>query len=243
MSLALLSKTALDLTQWGEGRQNSGRSERGPERGRWGNKHKAKNHQQWYGSEFATHQVNLADFYREEDKNHRHAPQKQQIQSRKLYIDDYDQIALESHNSLSLDNLDSKDPFLNDAVTLNDATPIMMDRDTSNEEDNSQKGKSSLEDQIAMESVNQHLKKMSQIPSGLKNKLHSDLIRKLTSVVPEPMLVTGKTTVKPEILIKHRGSPTPGSWHYETNSVESRLDPVFWNKNLNPRKSIRFFPK
>eukprot|EP00090_Calanus_glacialis_P008621 TRINITY_DN16973_c0_g1_i1.p1 TRINITY_DN16973_c0_g1~~TRINITY_DN16973_c0_g1_i1.p1 ORF type:complete len:620 (-),score=99.64 TRINITY_DN16973_c0_g1_i1:77-1936(-) len=94
-----------------------------------------------------------------------------------------------------------------------------------------------------MESVNQHLKKISQIPSGLKNTLHADLIRKLTSVVPEPMLVTGKTTVRPEILIKHRGSPTPGGWHYETNSVESRLDPVFWNKNLNPRKSIRFFPR
>ena len=115
------------------------------------------------------------------------APRKQQIQSRKLYIDDYDQIALESHNSLALDNLDSKDPFLNDAITLNDATPITMDRDLSNEEMNSPNEESSLEDQIAMESVNQHLKKISQIPSGLKNTLHSDLIRKLTSVVPEPM--------------------------------------------------------
>ena len=46
MSLALLSKTALDLTQWGEGRQ-------GQERGRRRNQHKQKK----VHKEFAAHQV------------------------------------------------------------------------------------------------------------------------------------------------------------------------------------------
>ena len=45
------------------------------------------------------------------------------------------------------------------------------------------------------------------------------------------------------ILLFEQGSPTPGSWRYETNSVESRLDQNLWSKSLSPRKSIRFFPK
>ena len=63
MSLALLSKTALDLTHWGEvkggGDPRRQERERVPDRGRWRNKQKAQNHKQWYGSEFATHQVGL----------------------------------------------------------------------------------------------------------------------------------------------------------------------------------------
>ena len=43
-----------------------------------------------------------------------------------------------------------------------------------------------LEDQIAMESLNKHLKKITQLPSGLKQKVESDLIRKLTTVEPKP---------------------------------------------------------
>ena len=45
---------------------------------------------------------------------------------------------------------------------------------------------SDLEDQIAMESLDQHLKKITQLPSGLKHKVESDLIRKLTTVEPKP---------------------------------------------------------
>ena len=121
----------------------------------------------------------MADFYREEDKNQLQQPQ---IQSRKLYIDDEDdQMALESQNSLSLDNFDS---FLtNDGDLKVDLVKQDVDKDTSKE---NIIAASTLDDQIAMESVNQHLKKMSQIPSGLKKSLHTDLIRKLTTVVPEP---------------------------------------------------------
>ena len=121
----------------------------------------------------------MADFYREEDKNQLQQPQ---IQSRKLYIDDEDdQMALESQNSLSLDNFDS---FLtNDGHLKVDLVKQDVDKATSKE---NIIAASTLDDQIAMESVNQHLKKMSQIPSGLKKSLHTDLIRKLTTVVPEP---------------------------------------------------------
>ena len=45
---------------------------------------------------------------------------------------------------------------------------------------------SELEDQIAMESLDKHLKKITQFPSGLKHKVESDLIRKLTTVEPKP---------------------------------------------------------
>ena len=45
---------------------------------------------------------------------------------------------------------------------------------------------SDLEDQIAMESLDKHLKKITQLPSGLKHKVESDLIRKLTTVEPKP---------------------------------------------------------
>ena len=124
--------------------------------------------------------MNLADFYREEKKNTDHSSQSQQIQSRKLYLDDYDQIALESQNTLSLDNIDAVDPFDHDVTKVKDVTPIVID------DLETQNRVKSLEDQIAMESVNRHLKKMSQIPSRLKDALQSDLIRKLTSVVPEP---------------------------------------------------------
>ena len=121
----------------------------------------------------------MADFYREEDKNQLQQPQ---IQSRKLYIDDEDdQMALESQNSLSLDNFDS---FLtNDGDLKVDLVKEDVAKDISKE---NIIAASTLDDQIAMESVNQHLKKMSQIPSGLKKSLHTDLIRKLTTVVPEP---------------------------------------------------------
>ena len=121
----------------------------------------------------------MADFYREEDKNQLQQPQ---IQSRKLYIDDEDdQMALESQNSLSLDNFDY---FLtNDGHLKVDLVKEDVTKDISKE---NIIAASTLDDQIAMESVNQHLKKMSQIPSGLKKSLHTDLIRKLTTVVPEP---------------------------------------------------------
>ena len=46
---------------------------------------------------------------------------------------------------------------------------------------------SALEDQIAMESLDKHLKKITQLPSGFKHKVEADLIRKLTTVSPAPI--------------------------------------------------------
>ena len=37
-----------------------------------------------------------------------------------------------------------------------------------------------------MESLDTHLKKISQLPDGLQERVESDLIRKLTSVQPAP---------------------------------------------------------
>ena len=59
MSLALLSKTALDLTKWGEGRQGRHQAARGPGRGRWKNNHQPNKQKSWDGSEFGAHQVCL----------------------------------------------------------------------------------------------------------------------------------------------------------------------------------------
>ena len=46
---------------------------------------------------------------------------------------------------------------------------------------------SALEDQIAMESLDKHLKKITQLPSGFRHKVEADLIRKLTTVSPAPI--------------------------------------------------------
>jgi len=246
MSLALLSKTALDLTQWGEGRQERAQKAhvRGPARGRWMNQHQMKKPKQRHESDFSAHQVNLADFYREEVKHRMHPYAEHQIQSRKLFIEDSDQLAMETHNILSMDSFYADNPLLVDEmVPINEPTQINiynMDRDISEEEIEVPDTVSKLEDQIAMESVNHHLKKISQLPLGLKADVESDLIRKLTSVQPAPIVFRGSTTMTPEILIKHKGSPTPGSWNYESNSVEPRLDPIVWNNHINQRKSIRF---
>ena len=43
-----------------------------------------------------------------------------------------------------------------------------------------------LEDQIAMESLDQHLKKITQLPGGFKHRVEADLLRKLTTVSPAP---------------------------------------------------------
>ena len=122
------------------------------------------------------------------------------IQSRKLYIDDedpetdYDQVAMESSfaNTLDEDNLEHSQ----DEVDLN---LVSDDRDGKYDlfcdkcreffSDNfSVPDKlSALEDQIAMESLDKHLKKITQLPSGFEHKVEADLIRKLTTVSPAPI--------------------------------------------------------
>jgi preprotein translocase subunit SecB len=119
--------------------------------------------------------VSLVDFYNEEVRNNQPHAQ-QQIQSRKLYIDDSDLIAVESHDSLSLDSEDH--PLINIAVPRTNL-------DLQEEEIEVPDTVTELEDQIAMESVNQHLKKFGSF--GLKERDASDLVRKLTSVQPAPI--------------------------------------------------------
>ena len=112
----------------------------------------------------------------------------QQIQSRKLYIDDFDQLALDSHNLLSSDSFYAKNLLMvDDVVPIKDPTPIHiynMDRDIPKKEQLAQTA-SKLEDQIAMESVKQHLKKITQLPSGLKDSVEYHLIKKLTTIQPK----------------------------------------------------------
>ena len=121
-------------------------------------------------------------------KNHIRPHAEQQIQSRKLFIDDSDQLALESHNSLSSDSFYAQNTLMvDDVVPINDPTPIniyKMERDIPADEIEVADKVNKFEDQIAMESVKQHLKKITQLPSGLKDRVESDLIRKLTSVQP-----------------------------------------------------------
>ena len=107
-----------------------------------------------------------------------------QIQPRQLSVDDSDQLALQSYISLSSDSYYAQNPFnlmVEDVVPINDPTPI----DIYNMEDEDDKDHdvtvSSLTDQIAMESVEEHLKKITQLPSGLRDRVESDLIRKITS--------------------------------------------------------------
>ena len=155
--------------------------------------------------------MSLVDFYNEEVRNNQPQAQ-QQIQSRKLYIDDSDLIAVESHDSLSLDS--------EDHTLINFSSPGKGARnnlDLQEEEIEVPDTVTELEDQIAMESVNQHLKKFGSF--RLKERDGSDLVRKLTSVQPAPigkhshhlyqiyvfvfLVFHGSTTITPEILIKH----------------------------------------
>ena len=158
------------------------------------------------------HQVSLVDFYNEEARNNQPHTQRL-IQSRKLHIDDSDLIAVESHDSLSLDTEDHQ--LINISSPEKRARNIL---DLQEEEIEVPDTVTELEDQIAMESVNQHLKKFGLF--GRKERDGSNLVRKLTSVQPAPigkqsyhlyqisvfvfLVFHGSTTITPEILIKHR---------------------------------------
>lgn len=251
MSVALLSRTALDMTRSVNNKRREDsrdRSHRQPAAGSWGDRIVQGRH-------FSDHQVNLADFYRQEAKRQLlpfHAAKL--IKSRELFIDDdddddkdagkekdlddyHDQIAIETENIMesiveapesfkmkiakeenSFEKLDEK---LDEDFQVPDQLTI-------------------LEDQIAMESLNKHLKKITQLPSGLKQKVESDLIRKLTTVEPKPKILTGSgglgglITGAPDIFIKHKGTPSSDF------DFEPRLDPQEWNKHFNKKKSLRF---
>ena len=123
--------------------------------------------------------MNLFEFYKEEPRNHHHPNAEPKAQ---LHSDYLDQIAVESSDSLSLD---LKDPLqIQEAVQTPDR--VYTDSiDLENEEIQVPDTVSELEDQIAMESVNQHLKRLNSY--GLKDHLETDLIIKLTTVQPAPI--------------------------------------------------------
>ena len=137
----------------------------------------------------------MADFYRKVPRRPVDLPYQAAasnlIQSRKLFIDDDeeydkndDQLALESEIIGQLTNVEDN------LVDVDSGKQILflhkmacnvfcVDGITSHVSD--------LEDQIAMESLDKHLKMITQLPSGLKHKVNSDLIRKLTTVSPAPL--------------------------------------------------------
>ena len=142
-------------------------------------------------------QVNLADFYRQEAKRQLlplHASNL--IKSRKLVINDHDykqekavedyqdQIAMETEMSdLAVESVVAAPPeFFKIAMEEKSKEETEEELEDFQVPDQL----SELEDQIAMESLDKHLKKITQFPSGLKHKVESDLIRKLTTVEPKP---------------------------------------------------------
>ena len=152
-------------------------------------------------------------------------------------MDDSDQQALQSYNTLSSDSFYAQNPLMvEDVVPINDPTPINT-HEMEVEDDNNVDGSvSNLADQVAMESVEEHLRKINQPPSGLKDRVESDLIRRITSVKPDPIADSSATSQ--DILVKHRGSPTPATWH-----SKARWDPLVLSRHQNKNKSITFLQR
>ena len=96
-------------------------------------------------------------------------------------MEDYlDQIAVESEEVVQT---------IVEAPDFSEMKKVVEEGDTKEESDKDSKVPdelAELEDQIAMESLNTHLKKITQLPTGLKQAVESDLIRKLTTVEPKP---------------------------------------------------------
>ena len=150
MSLAVLTRTALDMADQEERRQR-----------------------EYQDEEFKTQQLqfNLEDFYKEEFANNHLLPRPELlIQPGQLYSQAYD--------SLSSDSFYAQTPLLvDDVVPINDPLPIHVDNtDTDSDEEVTD---SNLTDQVGRESVEEHLKKIPELPQGLKDKVESDLIRRI----------------------------------------------------------------
>ena len=143
-------------------------------------------------------QVNLADFYRQKAKRQLLPLQASNlIKSRKLVIDDHQDYKQEKAEEDYEDQIAMESGLTDSAVESVVAAPeffkIAMEEKSQSEETEEEMEDfqvpdklSELEDQIAMESLDKHLKKITQLPSGLKHKVESDLIRKLTTVEPKP---------------------------------------------------------
>ena len=117
------------------------------------------------------------------------------IKSRKLFIEDQDykeEKAPEDYQDQIAMETDMTDVTVESVVAAPEFFKIAMEEKSKEETEEALENfqvpdqLSDLEDQIAMESLDKHLKKITQLPSGLKHKVESDLIRKLTTVEPKP---------------------------------------------------------
>ena len=138
------------------------------------------------------YQVNLADYYRQEAKR-RLLPfhGAKLIKSRKLFIDDNERdegdILEDYHDQIAVETDNAVETIVEAPESMKIKTEVKEKIDPEADDDFQVPDHlSALEDQIAMESLNKHLKKITQLPSGLKHKVESDLIRKLTTVEPKP---------------------------------------------------------
>ena len=90
---------------------------------------------------------------------------------------------VEPYNRLSQDSFYVKTPLHVTDVPIYEGVPIME------EEDNLKKAEdkeiADVVDQITIETVNEHIKKISQLPKGLKDQVETDLIQKVTTSKPE----------------------------------------------------------
>ena len=117
------------------------------------------------------------------------------IKSRKLFIEDQDykeEKPAEDYQDQIAMETDMTDVTIESVVAAPEFFKIAMEEKSKEETEEDLEDfrvpdqLSGLEDQIAMESLDKHLKKITQLPSGLKHKVESDLIRKLTTVEPKP---------------------------------------------------------
>ena len=149
MSLAVLTRTALDMADQEERRQR-----------------------EYQDEEFKTQQLyfNLEDFYKEEFANRVLPRPELLIQPGQLYSQAYD--------SLSSDSFYAQTPLLvDDVVHINDPLPIHVDNTDTNSDEEVTDG--NLTEQVGRDSVEEHLKNIPELPQGLKDKVESDLIRRI----------------------------------------------------------------
>ena len=134
----------------------------------------------------------MADFYRSEQQQNFHPANL--IHSRKLYIDQDDDAnaELESYD----DQLAMESEIFETSILSNEIETVKgsVDEDLQVLNDyHSLDDLNDIDDQLAMESLDRHFKKITQLPLGLKNQVESDLIRKLTTVSPTPRSKKEKT--------------------------------------------------
>ena len=158
MSLAMLGKTALDM---------AGQDMREVER----------RQTMYQGGEEITQlkhqlQFNIENFYREDVASSIMPRPELLIQPGELYSHAYD--------SLSSDSFYAQTPLLvDDVVPINDHLPVHVDNTETESYEEEKYVIETGSKQSARESVEEHLKKISKLPSSLKDKVELDLMRRI----------------------------------------------------------------